>query len=405
MTRAPTRRDFPLLSRRTYLASHSLGAVPKATLDALTQYYQEWAELGILAWDGPWWAAVEGFGRDIERLIGAREGTVVGLPNATRAMAAATSAMRFQGGRDTVVTTDLEFTTTYPFLRSLEAEGAKIRMVRSADGIQVPASDIVDAIDERTALVLTGHAYFRSGAVQDLGAISRAAHKKGAWVLGDGYQSVGCVPIDVQEMQVDFFVGGSHKWLCGGPGAGYLYVRKELISRLEPKLTGWFGLKEPFSYERNLKGGELHPGILRFLDGTPNVPGLYAAREGIKAVLAAGPAKIRRRSLATTQRIIDWADERGLEVRTPRSEARNGMVCLQFPGSKEATQRLIKQGIIVDWRPDCGLRASPHFYNDERDLDTLFAALAPLVGARARGARPKTTPSTSRRALAAMRSG
>lgn len=370
------RQHFPILERGTYLASHSLGAVPRATEEALREYYRLWAERGILAWDGPWWAAVEEFSNRIERLLKAAPGTVVPFPNATRGMAAVASALDFSGPRNKVVMTDLEFTTAYPFWRNQEHHGARIVVISSADGVSVPVERLIEALDQETLLLFTSHVYFRSGAVQDLAALARAAAGVGAYSMGDGYQAAGTIEVDLAALGVDFYVGGCHKWLCGGPGAGYLYCRPDRIQSLRPRLTGWFGLQEPFEYEPGHGVGKVHDGVYRFLDGTPNVPGLYAAREGLKLVEEVGLANIRSHSLRLTDWIVEQADRLGFTVRTPRDHAqRGGMICLDFPGSRQACDALVAAGVTVDWRPDCGLRVSPHFYNDESDLERFFELL------------------------------
>jgi kynureninase len=373
------RPQFPILAAKTYLCSHSLGAVPARTEASLNRYYTEWATLGIEAWDGPWWQSVNDFGANIETVIGAAAGTVVPMQNVTRAFAAIASCFDFSGPRNRVVMTALEFTTSYPFWRGLESLGAEVVVVPSDDGMTVPVERICAAIDERTLLVPTSHVYFRSGALQDLGAIVERANAVGAFVVGDGYQTVGTVPVDVTQLGVHAYVGGSHKWLCGGPGAGFLYVREDLITTLNPRLTGWFGLRSPFSYEPGIEPPPLSDGIHRFLGGTPNVPGLYAAMEGIKIVAEVGVDAIRARSKALTAAIYTMATDRGLTIRTPADpEKRSGMICVDFDRSEAITRELLARDIIVDWRPDCGIRLSPHFYNLEEELDVFFGALDEL---------------------------
>lgn len=377
MSSAPLRERFPILEEMTYLASHSLGAVPAQTRQALEGYHEAWATEGIGAWEGPWPEAIEGFNRRIEDLLGAPEGTVAPMQNATRAMAGVASALDPSEGRDKVVMTELEFTTSYPLWRGFEELGAEIEIVESPDGVTVPPEAIAEAVDEDTLLVHTCHVYFRSGAIQDPAPIAEAAREAGAYSLIDGYQSLGTVPVDVQDAGVDFFVGGSHKWLCGGPGAGYLYAREGVAEELDPRLRGWFGLADPFAYEDVEGRGTPAEGARRFLGGTPNVPGLVAAREGIDAVREVGLETIRERSLDLTDRILVHADAQGLDVNTPREEAqRGGMVCLDFEGAEQATDELAERDIVVDWRPDCGIRVSPHFYNTEAEIDELFETLA-----------------------------
>jgi kynureninase len=378
---APLRSRFPILEEETYLASHSLGAVPASAKEALEGYHEAWARQGIGAWEGPWAEAIATFNEQIAGILGAPEGTVAPMLNATRGMAGVASALDPSQGRDKIVMTDLEFTTSYPLWRGFEELGAEIEVVESPDGVRVPAEAIADAVDESTLLVHTCQVYFRSGALQQLEPVVEAAREAGAYSLVDGYQSVGVVPVDVAELGVDFFVGGSHKWLCGGPGAGYLYVREDVAEELDPRLRGWFGLADPFAYEQLEGRGPPAEGARRFLGGTPNVPGLVAAREGLEAIREVGLDRIRQRSLDLTDRILVHADAQDLTVRTPREEARRGgMVCLDFEGAEQATDELAEQGIVVDWRPVCGIRVSPHFYNTEDEIDELFGALARIRG-------------------------
>lgn len=376
---APRRSAFPILEEKIYLASHSLGAVPRPTKQALEEYYDAWAAEGLSAWDGPWWEAVERFNASIADLLNAPEGTIAPMQNATRAMGAVASALEPGQGRSKIVMTELEFTTSYPLWRGLEDLGAEVEIVESPDGITVPTQKLLGAIDDDTLIVPTCHVYFRSGAMQDLEAVTERAHEVGAYVLGDVYQSAGTVPIDVQAMGIDMLVGGSHKWLCGGPGAGFLYVREDVVTELTPRLRGWFGLEDPFAYEPDTGRGTPAEGARRFLGGTPNVPGLYAAREGIDIVREVGTEAIRERSLDLTDRILVHADAQDLEIRTPREKAqRGGMVCVDFDGAEQATEALAERDIVVDWRPDCGIRISPHFYNTEAEIDELFNALTKL---------------------------
>ena len=276
-----------------------------------------------------------------------------------------------------MVLTALEFTTSYPFWKAQERLGAEVVVVPSDDGMTVSTERILDAIDERAPLfVPTSHVYFRSAAIQDLAAIVKKAHEVGALCIGDGYQTVGTVPVDVADLDIDFYVGGCHKWLCGGAGAGWLYVNPKLLPSLQPRLTGWFGLAKPFSYEPTTDVPEPHPTALRFLAGTPNVPGMFAAREGLRMIRQIGVEAIRARSQQQTGQIIEEALSRGLTVRTPQDPAmRSGMVCLDFEGAERVCETLIEKNVVVDYRPDCGIRVSPHFYNTNGDIDRFFVEL------------------------------
>jgi kynureninase len=231
----------------------------------------------------------------------------------------------------------------------------------------MPLEPLLAAIDERTQLVSVSHVAFRSSYVQDLKAITERAHAVGAKVIGDLYQSAGVVPVNVRELNLDFATGGSVKWLCGGPGAGYLYVRRDLWPEMQPLATGWAAHREPFQFE----GGamEFAPDAFRFLNGTPNVPALYAASGGYEIVGEIGVAAIREKSMRQTQRLIELADEAGYPVRTCRDpKQRGGVVILDVPHGKEVTTELTRREVLVDYRPQAGIRIAPHFYTSDEEL-------------------------------------
>jgi kynureninase len=376
------RDRFPILERKTYLANHSLGAAPRATEESLRQYFREWSTLGVEAWDGPWWEMISRFGNAVGKIVRAPAGSIVPMENVTRGFAAIASSLdwlqKTKSGKpkNKIVLTSLEFITSYPFWQGwAEMVGARVVIVESDDGISIPTEKLLAAIDEETLLVPTSHVYFRSGAIQDLKAVAKRAHEVDALVIGDGYQAVGIVPMDLPDLGVDFYVAGSHKWLCGGPGAGFLYARAGLAEQLQPKFSGWFGIANPFAYEPKTKFAPAE-GAMRFLAGTPAIPALYAAIEGISIVAELGMEKIRSHSITLTRMIIEEADARKLQVKTPRDpHSRSGMVCIDFPGAKEATDALVKQDVIVDYRPNCGIRVSPHFYNSKDDLAEFWKAL------------------------------
>jgi kynureninase len=346
--------------------------MPAGTPRQLQRYTELWADQGILAWEGEWWDIVGEFGQRLERILNAPPQTVVPCLNVTLGFATIASCLRYSPDRNRIVLCDLEFTTSMPFWRGQQAYGAEVVVVASPDGISVPVDRLEEAIDERTALVVSSHAYFRSGALQEVDRLQRRARQMGALLVVDAYQSAGCVPIDLTASDFDFLVAGCHKWLCGGPGGGFLYVRPQLISQLQPNLAGWFSLAEPFAYEKNQ---DLHSGHLRFLNGTPNVPGLYAARQGLDWIEKLGLPAIRSYSQHLTGWLWDQLQERGLRVKTPFDpERRNGMVCVDFEGARECQAALQSQEIVVDYRPDCGLRISPHFYNQISDLEAFLQA-------------------------------
>lgn len=382
------RQRFPTTQHATYLVSHSLGAAPDTAADAMREMYDAWAKLGVGAWDGPWWEAVMEFCANMEAILAAEPGSVVPMLNATRAMAGVASCFEWRPPRNRIVMTDIEFPTNYALWRGCERLGAELVIVESEDGVSVPAEKIIDAIDERTRIAPLSHVYFRSAAIQDIGAIARHARSVGAYTLCDGYQAVGSVPVDVRELGVDFYCGGGHKWLCAGAGAGYLYVRPKTLPEMRPRLTGWFGYEDPFSFPARSAPGDLSSGVFRFLDGTPNLPAMYSAREGLRIVRKIGVDAIRSAQVALSERFVEGALERGFALRSPRDAAqRSGMLCLSCDGDEEIAAGLNAERVLVDWRPGCGVRISPHFYNDESDVARFFEVVDALRAAPATTAR------------------
>jgi kynureninase len=245
--------------------------------------------------------------------------------------------------------------------------GARIHTVKSEDGITVPLDRMLAAIDEETLLVPLSHVVFKSGYVQDVAAVVRRAHEVGALVVADLYQSAGTVPVDVSAWDVDFATGGSVKWLCGGPGAGYLYVAPRLHASLFPRITGWMAHEHPFDF----KTGPIDyaPDASRFLHGTPSVPALYAAGAGYEIVKAIGVAAIRRKSERQVQMILDRALALGITPRAaPTARERGGMVILDVPHAEAVTRELLRREVLVDYRPGAGIRQSPHFYTTDEEL-------------------------------------
>jgi kynureninase len=375
------RERFPILADKSYLASHSLGAVMEATGEALQRYYLDWARLGIEAWDGPFWQSVTEFQKLLGGLLGWPADSVCPLQNATRAMAALASSFDYRGERRRILLSELEFTTSFPFWKAQEEIGAEVHIVPSPDGRSIPLDSFEAELDERTLLVVCSHAYFRSGNLcPDLQAFSSAVHRVGGRLLLDVYQTLGALPVDAAACGVDAVVGGCHKWLCGGPGAGFLALAPDYWPSLRPRLTGWFGLNDPFAYEKSLSRGLPHESALRFLAGTPNIPALYACRPALRLISEIGPEAIRLVSTSLTEHLRERLQERGFDVLSPADPAhRNGMLCVAPPRGRsgpEVVAALGVQGIMVDYRPDCGLRVSPHFYNTVDDLDRFVEALS-----------------------------
>jgi kynureninase len=316
------RAEFPILETTTYLVSHSLGAMPRGAADRLADYARAWATRGVRAWAEGWWDLPKTVGDKLAPLIGAAPGSVAMHPNVSVCQSVILSCFDLGGSRNGIVYEELNFPSVMYVYEAHRALGARIVTVKSDDGMGVPLERFLRAIDESTLLVPLSHVIFKSGAVQDVAAIVRRAHEVGALVVADVYQSAGTVPVDVTAWDVDFATGGSVKWLCGGPGAGFLYVAPRLQERLRPRVTGWRAHARPFAFEP----GEIDyaPGAERFLHGTPDVPALCAAQAGYDVVAALGVESIRRKSLRQTRLLLDLARESGLVPRTPDAPEERG---------------------------------------------------------------------------------
>ncbi|HUI53485.1 MAG TPA: aminotransferase class V-fold PLP-dependent enzyme [Bryobacteraceae bacterium] len=373
------RAEFPILSKTTYMISHSLGAMPARAAQRVQEFTDTWAGRGIRAWEEGWWEMPVTVGNLVGRIIGAGEGETVMQQNVSICQAVVTSCFDWSGRRNKLVTDGLNFPSNDYVYHGLSRQGARVVTVPSPDGFTLPVELVLDAIDDETQLVSVSHVAFRSSYVQDLAAIVERAHAVGAMVIADLYQSAGTVPVNVRELNLDFATGGSVKWLCGGPGAGYLYVRRDLWSRLNPTATGWMAHEQPFAFE----GGPIRyaENAFRFLNGTPNVPALYSARSGHEIINEIGVAAIREKSLRQTARLIALADEAGLPVNTCRDAARRGgVVTLDVPNGQEVTRELTRREILVDYRPAAGIRVAPHFYTRDDELEQTVAEIQKIIG-------------------------
>jgi kynureninase len=376
------RAEFPILDTCTYLVSHSLGAMPRRAREMLTRFADAWDHRGVRAWHEGWWELGRETGNLLAPILGAPAGSVTMHQNATVAQAVAASCVSFADGRTRVVLQDLDFPTNHYLYEGLRRYGAEPVYVASEDMTQAPIERLVDAIDERTALVPLSLVLFRSGALQDVRPVVEKAHRVGARVVLDVYQAAGTVPMDLVGLGVDFAVGGSVKWLCGGPGAGYLYVRPDLVPSLRPALVGWAGHAAPFAFATGAI--EYAGGIERFQTGTPNVPALYSARAGYEIVAEIGVPAIRERSLKLTRRLMEAARANGWRVNTPEADAqRGGSVVIDVPDGEQVTDALLERQVIVDYRPNAGIRVAPHFYNTEGEIDTAIAVMEDVTRGRA----------------------
>jgi kynureninase len=374
------RELFPILGTCNYLISNSLGAVPRATADSLHAYYEAWATRGVRAWEESWWTLVADLGDLVAPLIGAGRGEVVFQPNVTLAHAVAFSAFGF-AQRPRVVTDAMHFPSILYLIDELRAAGAEVVVVPTDDGITVDTARLVAAIDERTAFVNISHVLFKSAYVHDVGAIAERARAVGALTIIDGYQSVGSLPVDVGALGVDVYIGGCLKWLCGGPGAAFLWVRSDLHGRLAPRLTGWMTHARPFDFAPSL---DRRGDAWRFLHGTPGIPSLYAARPGLEIVNRVGISAIRAKSMRQTARLIALADARGYRSNTPRDPSRRGgTVTFDIEHGYEVSRGLKALDILCDYRPGAGVRFSPHFYTRDDELDAALSAIDEILAGNA----------------------
>ena len=372
------RPHFPILERTNYLISNSLGAMPLGVYDSMKTYADSWAQRGVRAWEEAWWMLAVEVGDEIGAILNAPKSSVSVHQNVTTTEAIVASCFDFTGKRNKVVYDDLNFPSIMYFWEAQRSRGARVQMVKTDDGVHVPLERLLDAIDEETLLVPISHVIFRSSFLQDAKAIIEKAHKVGAMVLLDVFQSAGSVPIDVQALNTDFATGGVLKWLCGGPGVGYLYVRPDLGKKLEPKLTGWFAHKNSFDFATGPIQYADPP--FRFMNGTTHIPALYACRPGLKIIREAGVERIRQKSQRQTAQLIQMAEQRGWRVNTPRDPAqRGGTVSIDMPNAPEVCKELLKRDILVDYRPKAGVRMAPHFYTADEEIERAIAAVEEIL--------------------------
>jgi kynureninase len=373
------RDRFPTLARGPYFAAHTLGPMPDTVPDALAAFARDWAEQGVVAWYG-WLDRIRDTAAILEGLLNAPPGSVVLGPNVSVLAGQVLSCFDWTSERSRLVTTDLEFPTCDYLYRAQETAGAKLEVVPSRD-LAVDLDRLLEAIDHQTALVAVTHVTFRSSALLDAAAVVERAHQVGALVLLDAYQSAGTVPVDVQALGVDLLVGGSVKWLLGGPGTGWLYARPEVAAGLAPRLVGWFGHQTPFAFQPSPIA--FAAGAGRFVTGTPNVAAHVMAAEGYRIVAEAGVEAIRAKSRRQVARLLDGFQAQGAVVRGPTDPARRGgSVVVDFDGAEQATAELIARGFTCDYRPGAGLRLGPHFYTTDDELDAVLAEVAAIRGRR-----------------------
>ena len=371
------RAEFPALEGCTHLISHSLGCIPRRAGEYMAEFLRLWEQRSITAWD-EWLPEVDRAGERIGRLLGAPKGTVVMNQNVSTVQAVLASCFDFPASRNKIVYSDLNFPSVSYVWQAEQRRGAEVCVVES-DGCRVDVDRMCAAIDERTAVVPISHVLFKSAYIQDAKTIAARAAEVGAHVVLDCYQSLGVVPFDVVDLGVSFATGGSVKFLCGGPGAAYLYVREDLIADFAPRVTGWFGHESPFAFA--MPEQRYADSSWRYMGGTPAVAALYQARAGQEIVAEIGVDAIRANSLRQTARVIDLVDAAGYTLRSPREpEARGASVVFDFDGAGDIARELNRRKFYCDHRPGVGIRIGPHFYTTDDELDGLFAEIATLRG-------------------------
>jgi len=372
------RGEFPILERTTYMISNSLGAMPRGVYGGLHAYADSWAERGVRAWEESWWDLAMAVGDKIAPLIGAGPGEISLHQNVTLTQAVISSCFDYCGTRNKVVMVDLEFPSIQYFYHEQRRHGASVELVPALDQVRFDLDRFLAAIDETTLLVPISQVLFRSSYIVDTRAIVARAHRVGAHVILDAFQAAGTIPVNVRALGVDFAVGGVLKWLCGGPGVAYLYVREDLRAKLRPALTGWLAHRRPFAFETGAI--DAREDSFRYMNGTPHIPALYACRPGLDIVNEVGIRAIREKSMRMTARVIEGAKSRGWKVNTPENPAeRAGTVSVDCPHALEVSRELLARDVLVDYRPKAGVRISPHFYNRDEECDFTLAQMGEIL--------------------------
>ena len=370
------RAEFPLLERYIYLNACSLGPLPRRGHAALARYAQDWDEKGTPVWFSDWLPLLERLRGRVAELLHAPAGSTAIAPSVSVALTTLASGLPLAPGRDKILVGGLDFPTVgHQWLSRTGAGvggasptgGYEVEFVPSEDGMTIPPEAFAERIDERTALVATTHLFYTTGYIQDVRAIADAAHAKGALCLIDGYQTCGCVPLDVAAMDCDAFVGGCLKWLSGGPGTAFLYVRPDLMPQTRPQGTGWFATRDPFSF--TLQELTFADDGRRLETGTFAVACNYAGLAGLELILEVGVENIQERLRDLTDRILERCDEAGVKTFTPRErERRCGIVTLECDRPEAVEAELHAAGVIVDSRPG-RVRLSPHWCVTEAELE------------------------------------
>jgi kynureninase len=369
------REEFPIARDLIYLNNCSLTPLPRSGRERIERFAREWTELGGRAWYDHWIGEYEALRDGIAGVLGASRDEVAIEPNVSAGLVGIASTFDY-AKRPKVVVADLDFPTDGHAFHAVAARGARVEFVRSPDRVRVPLELFERAVDERTSAVCTGHVYFTTGWIQDVRALAEICHRKGALLVVDAYQSIGAFPFDVHAAGIDYLVGGTLKWLMGGPGIAFLYARREIAERARPSAVGWWGVMDPFTFDvEHLAYGT---GARRFEYGTPAVAAIYTALAGLALLAEVGIATVRERHMLLSQRLVEGSIAQGWTVRCPRVAAeRTAIVTLEHPEPQRAVEALRAQGVICDSRPGL-IRLSPHYFNTVQEMDRALELLAPL---------------------------
>jgi kynureninase len=372
------RAEFPILDTCNYMISNSLGAMPRTVYDKLHEYADTWATLGVRAWGAGWWDLKRAVGDKIAPLMGAPAGSVLMHENASTANAILFSSLDWSDTRRSkVIVTDMDFPSDTYALRAALPPHVEMQTIYSRDGISIDTDELLSAIDDTTRLVSISHVLFRSAYIMPAETITRKAHAVGAQVVFNGYHSVGVIPLDVTALGVDFYIGGTLKWLCGGPGGVFMYARPDLVGALQPRVTGWFAHQRPFAFEPELA---LREDAYRLANGTPGIASLYAVQPGVDIINQVGVDAIRTKSIQQTERLIALADAAGYAVHSPRDTAqRGGTITVRPDHAYEVSRELLARNIVIDYREGAGIRVAPHFYTTDAEVEQVMTAIADIL--------------------------
>ncbi len=370
------RNEFPILGKTIYMNSCSLGALSKRSRQYVNDYLDLWDRMGASAWYEKWMSAIDSVRSMYAKVLGADESEIALGQNISGLLSSLGSCFDLKE-KNGIVITDMDFpTSNYQWLAKRDA-GAEVNIIESDDRIHIPVEEFSKVITGNTSIVSTSHVFFLSGYIQDIARINGYAKENNALCVIDAYQSVGQVPVNVRDMDIDVLLGGGLKWLLGGSGITFMYVKKDLIGDLRPTITGWFGVKDQFNFDQT--DFTYHDDARRFETGTPPVAAVVAAKGGLELVLEFGLENIWKMTREITGELIHLLQKENIELRIPeKKEDRSAIVMAVHPDPVPVVRALAERNIIVDYRKDC-IRISPYFYNNSEDIEKFVKALKEVL--------------------------